>query len=54
MTQEDKDSKIRALLWLSSTAALTLIMLNLIIAIMSDTYEKVMTNIHESDYEQIN
>ena len=43
-----------AYLFLVSTGVLTLILMNLIIAIMSDTYEKVMTSIVDSDNRQLN
>lgn len=39
----------KAVLFFGSTSILTLTLLNLIIAIMSDTYERVMTNVHDSD-----
>ena len=41
-------------LFVLSTAILPLLLLNLLIAIMSDTYENVMTNIQESDNSQLN
>ena len=37
-----------------SVSILTLIMLNIIIAIMTDTYELVMTKVVQSDYQEIN
>lgn len=43
-----------AILFSVSTCILTLILMNLVIAIMSDTYEKVMTGINESDNKQLN
>jgi len=33
---------------------MTLILTNIIIAIMTDTYEQVMTKIVQSDYKEIN
>jgi len=37
-----------------ATLVMTVIMLNLVIAIMSDTYEKVITSIGDSDNKQLN
>jgi len=37
-----------------SVSILTLIMSNIIIAIMTDTYELVMTKVVQSDYQEIN
>ena len=37
-----------------STFMLTLILLNLVIAQMSDIYENVMTTIHETDNKELN
>jgi len=42
------------LLFFVVTSILPLLLLNLVIAIMSDTYEKVMTNIYESDNMTLN
>jgi len=41
-------------LFILAACILTLILLNLVIAIMSDTYERVMTNIVDSDNKQLN
>lgn len=40
---------IKPILFLITTAIVPMILLNLVIAIMSDTYEKVITNIQDSD-----
>ena len=40
--------------FITSVAIMTLVMLNIIIAIMTDIYEKVMTKIVQSDYKEIN
>jgi len=41
-------------LFFFGTLVLPVIMLNLVIAIMSDTYEKVITSIADSDNKQLN
>lgn len=41
-------------LFIVSTCLLPLIMLNLLIAIMSDSYARVMSNIIPSDYYELN
>lgn len=41
-------------MFLGSTTVLTLIMMNLIIAIMTDSFEKVITKKFESDNRQLN
>lgn len=54
---DDKLDKItfgEALLFCFSSGILALILTNLVIALMSDTYEKVMTSIKESDCRQLN
>ena len=43
------ESYTGALLFVFATAILTLILLNLVIAIMTDTFEKVMTSIDATD-----
>ena len=45
----ESDAYVEALIFIIATAVLPMILLNLVIAIMSDTYEKVITNIEESD-----
>lgn len=45
---------ILPILFLIATAILPMILLNLVIAIMSDTYENVVTNGGDSDNKQLN
>lgn len=49
-----KQTIVIPVLFFSATAILPLILLNLVIAIMSDTYEKVITSIGDSDNKQLN
>jgi len=50
----DDYGKAEFSLFFAATFFLALIMLNLIIALMTDTYERVMTNIVEQDFKQLN
>jgi hypothetical protein len=47
-------SSVVPTLFFFGTLILPVIMLNLVIAIMSDTYEKVITSIGDSDNKQLN
>ena len=47
----DDYGKAEFTLFFAATFFLALIMLNLIIALMTDTYERVMTNIVEQDFK---
>ena len=50
----DEKTIVGPLLFFVATSILPLLLLNLVIAIMSDTYEKVMTNVYESDNMTLN
>lgn len=50
----DANNVVEPIVFVIATAVLPMILLNLVIAIMSDTYEKVITNIEESDNKQKN
>ena len=50
----DAANNVEPFIFIVATAVLPMILLNLVIAIMSDTYEKVITNIEESDNQQKN
>ena len=52
--EHTKMNVVVPLLFFASTSILPLLLLNLVIAIMSDSYEKVITNDGESDNQQLN
>ena len=52
--EDDWDTSEGTFIFCLSTGILTLILMNLIIAIMSETYERVMTSVVESDNRQLN
>ena len=50
----EANNSVEPIIFVVATAILPMILLNLVIAIMSDTYEKVITSIDESDNKQKN
>lgn len=53
-TPMEANNSVEPVIFVVATAILPMILLNLVIAIMSDTYEKVITSIDESDNKQKN